>query len=191
VTEKAGDTDDGADVRDQLAEVLVYAPLGLALEARRLFPQLVDRGRGQVNLARATGHRAVRRYRQWAGHQLDEARGEAGSALRGLGLVAGETGEPETHRPLASPPAASGNGSTPTTPALASSLAAEDLDVDTGPPVDVDTLAIPDYDSLSASQVVPRLAGLADDELEAVRRYEAGGRGRKTILNKIAQIQAA
>ena len=30
-------------------------------------------------------------------------------------------------------------------------------------------LAIPDYDSLSASQVVPRLAGLTTEELEAVR----------------------
>jgi hypothetical protein len=58
------------------------------------------------------------------------------------------------------------------------------------PPVDVEGLAIHDYDALSASQVVPRLAGLADDELELVRVYEAGTRGRKTILNKIAQLQA-
>jgi hypothetical protein len=49
-------------------------------------------------------------------------------------------------------------------------------------------LAIPDYDALSASQVVPRLAGLAGDELDAVRRYEAANRGRKTILSKIAQL---
>ena len=42
----------------------------------------------------------------------------------------------------------------------------------------------PDYDSLSASQVVPRLDGLTADELEAVRRYEAAHRGRRTILGK-------
>jgi hypothetical protein len=51
-------------------------------------------------------------------------------------------------------------------------------------------LAIPDYDSLSASQVLPRLQGLAGDELEAVRDYEAAHRGRKTILNRIAQLQS-
>ena len=34
-----------------------------------------------------------------------------------------------------------------------------------------------------------RLAGLATEELEAVRSYEGGHRGRKTILNKIAQLQ--
>ena len=50
-------------------------------------------------------------------------------------------------------------------------------------------LAIPDFDSLAASQVIPRLEGLSPEELEAVRAYEAGRRGRKTILNKIAQLQ--
>ncbi len=50
-------------------------------------------------------------------------------------------------------------------------------------------LAIPGYDSLSASQVVQRLAGLAVGELEAVRTYETAGRGRRTILTKISQLQ--
>lgn len=59
------------------------------------------------------------------------------------------------------------------------------------PPFDPDTLAIPDYDSLSASQVVPRLESLATEELEAVRQYEAATRARKTILNKIVQLQSA
>lgn len=52
-------------------------------------------------------------------------------------------------------------------------------------------LAIPGYDALSASQVLPRLAGLTRPELEAVRAYEEAGRGRKTVLNRIAQLQAA
>jgi hypothetical protein len=63
--------------------------------------------------------------------------------------------------------------------------------VEDAPVVDVASLAIPDYDNLSASQVVPRLGGLSAPELEAVRRYEAAQRGRKTILGKIAQLQSA
>jgi len=51
-------------------------------------------------------------------------------------------------------------------------------------------LAIPGYDALSASQVVQRLAGLTAEELEAVRAYEVGTRSRKTILNRISQLQA-
>jgi hypothetical protein len=53
-----------------------------------------------------------------------------------------------------------------------------------------ETLAIPGYDALSASQVVERLAGLSGDELAAVRRYEAGHRRRRTILGKIEQLTA-
>jgi hypothetical protein len=49
-------------------------------------------------------------------------------------------------------------------------------------------LSIPDYDELSASQVVQRLPGLSADELEAIRAYETRGRGRRTILGKIDQL---
>lgn len=62
----------------------------------------------------------------------------------------------------------------------------------TGPmsdPVEAARLAIPDYDNLSASQVVPRLDGLTPAELDAVFRYERGHRHRRTILNRVAQLQ--
>ncbi|HJR25750.1 MAG TPA: hypothetical protein VJ804_09765, partial [Acidimicrobiales bacterium] len=59
-----------------------------------------------------------------------------------------------------------------------------------GAAIDASTLAIPDYDGLSASHVVNRLAGLAPTELELVRLYELANRGRKTILSKVAQLQA-
>jgi hypothetical protein len=51
-------------------------------------------------------------------------------------------------------------------------------------------LAIPEYDQLSASQVVERLDGLTPDELDAVREYELAHRGRNTILGKITQLTA-
>ena len=50
------------------------------------------------------------------------------------------------------------------------------------------TLAIPEYDQLSASQVVERLDGLTAGELDAVRDYELAHRGRNTILGKITQL---
>jgi hypothetical protein len=58
-----------------------------------------------------------------------------------------------------------------------------------GPPPHPGDLAIPGYDSLSASQVVQRLAGLDGDELRAVAAYEQAHRGRRTILNRIDQLQ--
>lgn len=54
---------------------------------------------------------------------------------------------------------------------------------------DVTSLGIPDYDSLAASQVVPRLASLDGEELAAVGKYERAHRGRQTILNRVRQLQ--
>lgn len=40
---------------DQILDLVVYAPIGLALEAKELLPKLADRGRGQVALTRLAG----------------------------------------------------------------------------------------------------------------------------------------
>ncbi len=47
--------------REQAVELLVYAPIGLALEVRELVPKLVERGRGQVVLAQLLGRVAAER----------------------------------------------------------------------------------------------------------------------------------
>jgi hypothetical protein len=49
-------------------------------------------------------------------------------------------------------------------------------------------LSIPDYEALSASQVVRRLDGLGPAELEAVYRHEASTRRRRTILHRVQQL---
>ena len=51
-------------------------------------------------------------------------------------------------------------------------------------------LAIPDYDGLSASHVVNRLAGLSASRARGGAALRAANRGRKTILSKVAQLQA-
>lgn len=65
--------------------------------------------------------------------------------------------------------------------------AARTAATDTATP-SADVLPIPDYDSLSASQVVSRLQGLTAGQLDAIRAYESGTRGRKTILNRVQQL---
>jgi hypothetical protein len=47
---------------------------------------------------------------------------------------------------------------------------------------------IADYDALSASQIVPMLAGLDAVERARVADYEREARGRQTILRKIEQL---
>ena len=54
-------------------------------------------------------------------------------------------------------------------------------------PSEVDR-CIPGYDDLSASQVVLLLGELDDEGLAAVASHEGSGRGRRTILNRVAQL---
>jgi hypothetical protein len=170
---------------DSAVELFVYAPLGLALTARDSLPDLIAKGRqqltSQVMLARMMGQFAVAEGEKEARKRI----GEVTETLTALGVLPGgqpapsspapmPTPPPEAvvEQPAAAPPATNGKAN-----GKAKGPAASDL-------------AIPGYDTLSASQVVQRLAGLAADELAAVHDYEAANRGRRTILSKVAQLQA-
>ena len=176
---------------DQLLDLFVFAPLGFAMEARKMLPDMIEKGRqqvtGQVGMARVIGKFAVQQGQVEANKAFATAQKQAAGVLENLG-AGGNSRRPDPRRtepPENRPPAtASAAAATPSTPA-------SPQPVPISSSVEVATLAIPDYDSLSASQVVPRLAGLSTEELEAVRDYEAGHRGRKTILNKVTQLQGA
>jgi hypothetical protein len=160
---------------EQALDVLLYAPVGLLFSARELLPTLVEKGRAQLGMAKMMGQFAVQQGQTEAGKAIDKAQKQAMSTLEQL---AGSNGH--AHR-NGSAPAASKPAPAPTTAPPAPSVPTS------GP--EAATLAIPDYDSLSASQVLPRLQGLSSEELEAVRDYEDAHRGRKTILNRVAQLQ--
>ncbi len=48
------------DALENLLDLFVYAPIGLALDARELIPQLARRGKGQLDLAKVMGTLALR-----------------------------------------------------------------------------------------------------------------------------------
>jgi len=176
---------------EQALDLLFYAPLGLVLGAEEVIPQLIERGRQQVTMARMFGQFAVQQGQTEAGKALAKAQEQAAAISEQLsGRVAPGARQDGAGR---APAAAAHAAAAPTThaaaPAASPAKRARAASAGNGP--SASKLAIPDYDSLSASQVVPRLAGLSTDELEAVRAYESAKRGRKTILNKVAQLQAS
>ena len=192
---------------DRAIELFVFAPLGLALSARELLPELVERGRqqvsGQVSMARMIGQFAVKQGSIEAEKAFERARASAQSTLEQLGVLPDEA----PARPSATAAPTSATGTAPATPATVTpppspastggaggapaATPVADTTVAPGVGEPAGELAIPDYDSLSASQVLPRLSGLSPSELEAVRAHEATHRGRKTILSKVAQLQAS
>lgn len=164
---------------EKAVDLFVFAPIGLASMARQMLPGLIEQGRqrvaNQVNTAKVVGQFAV----QQGQHEVNRL---AGQVKEQAGDLVGRADGPASQ-----PAAPAAERSAPEVEPKVEAAPEEPA----GPPAPaVDALAIPNYDSLSASQVVPRLGGLESEELEAVRRYEDAKRGRKTILNKIAQIQA-
>ena len=155
---------------DRALNLFFYAPIGLVLGAEEVIPQLIERGKQQVAAARMFGKYALEEEAPKALGKLQEQLQEQFGGRRGSRAAPSEAAAAATD------PAPSESPAAPAAPSSGPGAAA---------------LAIPDYDSLSASQVVPRLAGLSGDELEAVREYESGHRGRKTILNRVAQLQTS
>jgi hypothetical protein len=197
-----------------LADVALFAPLGLVASIAEAVPDLAMKGRARllpkVSLARTVGQFAVGEgYRRLAaltgrsrpsmgdvvGAAFGLFRGPSSEASRrpprrqsdtphaGRGGQVGEGASEDGHRPPARD-GGHGPGSRPAgaRPGGGAVRAA-------GVPA-ASELAIPSYDSLSAPQVVRLLAGLSREEIEAVRRYEAATRGRRTILARAEQLLA-
>jgi hypothetical protein len=166
---------------DQIVDLLVYAPIGLFFEAPTLLPKLAEQGRVHTRNARLFGQFAVRQGEAEMRRRLAGFEEQTTGLLRALGVLPDDDQDRGTD---------GADTLSPERAASRSDRAPAPAPEQAEPGPDVVDLAITDYDSLSASQVVTRLPGLTLDELEAVRAYEAAHRGRKTILNKIAQLQS-
>jgi len=188
-------------------ETFVYAPIGLLFEGASLLPQLVEKGRQQVAMAKMMGKFAVDQATSEATKAAGKLQDQAAGVLDFIGgSVAPVASDPAPAAPTKAAPKKKKAGAKGTSPARAAarqvanaanaagrtaSDAASSAAGAAAAAVEAAALAIPDYDGLSASHVVNRLAGLSAGELEAVRIYELAHRGRKTILSKVAQLQSS
>ena len=151
-------------------DLCVFAPVGLAVTVVEDLPDLISKGRRRVELelgnARVVGRFVVKKGQRRVSGTLDDFR-HSGSE---------ERVEPVAQGAAPGPAAASVRPPAPAPPARDTAAAA------------VVGGALSDYDTLSASQVVPRLESLGTEELQAVLRYEASHRNRRTILHRASQL---
>lgn len=194
-------------------DLFVFAPVGVAMFAKDTVPtfmkMFVSRGqtelqqqqktlRDRVNQYRTVGKFAVKyggpEVKRQAGSKLDGARRVCEETFSGLIVNRGGGKSTPSSPPAAAPapapaadkvevraPVTTTNGNRSGNGNVAASVPAS-----SAPPAP--ELAIPEYDQLSASQVVERLEGLTAGELDTVRDYELAHRGRNTILGKITQL---
>ncbi|MBX7159158.1 MAG: hypothetical protein K1X95_02605 [Acidimicrobiia bacterium] len=184
--------------REEALKLFVYAPIGAAMYVKDMAPTFINmftaRGKQQVDqtrtmannmfvLARSLGQARVNQTQQDVRKRADSVRGAAEGGLKvvqGIGRNAGSAAQAATGRIRQAAPVG-GNGSANGATAEA---ARPGNRARTAPP----DLAIPDYDSLSATQVAQRLGGLDVGDLRKVREYEVSNRGRKTIVGKIDSL---
>lgn len=184
------------DPAEQLLDLLVYAPLGLAMEAAELVPRLADKGRqrvgAKVTVARMVGELALRQGQRRAEtllRRLQEQQSAARRAARPSGHEPGPGPSVDTSGGASSTAGARSEPPTRSSPAPGLDRPRAGPDPRPSAAGSVSELSIHGYDTLSASQVLPRLEGLAGPELEAVRLYEEAHRARKTVLTRIDQLQ--
>jgi hypothetical protein len=182
---------------ERLLDLAVYAPVGVFVTLRDDLPKHIKQGRqaleNRVQLARFIGQLAVQQGRKEIAKRLDEAARQRAAAHQptdadtDVGAAAPGVAT-SSHVATSVDVATSGDDAEG---AVTGALAAAVTDVveAADAALDASTLPIAEYQSLAAIHVVQRLATLAADELEQVRRFEAAHRARRTILAKIAQLQ--
>jgi len=152
-----------ANPTEQLLDYLVYAPVGLALEAVDNLPKYVERGKSQVTIGRFLARTVAKRGGstiESIGERLVNEVGQVVVDVFGIDLRPDPDGADE--------------------PTVQPTAAAVGADID---------LPIPEYDSQAAAQIVKLLGQLTAEERSEIEAHEMLGRNRVTILRKIAQLR--
>ena len=182
---------------DRFLELFVFAPAGLALTIVEELPNLVEKGRNRIE-GRAATARVVGQFAVQMGCRE--------VVKRARQLVDPEQPPRRTTPPRPAQADVAASETRPGgVPERVGDTEDQDLRVDLGSDrvraqehagthaesngsAAQGDLAIPAYDTLSASQVVKRLDGLSRDELVEVGEHERQNRHRATILAKVEQL---
>ena len=154
---------DDSSSADQLVDLFVYAPVGIALEAVDNLPKFIERGKSQVTLGRFVARAAAKKGGstiESIGERLVREVGQVVVDLFGIDLSK-DSADAKDPRPTAGP---------------RSEISDEHL-------------PIAKYDSQAAAQIVKLLAQLTPEERDQIEEHEVAGRNRVTILRKIAQLR--
>ena len=165
--------DDDLSALEPLLELFVYAPIGMLYEYPDVLPNLVKRGKSQVQLAKLMGQMAkgsdgsatvnVEDVLGFASQLLHKVVGDVGDFV--ATLVA-HPAKPATAREATAPPAPE--------PDVAATVE--------------NTVPFPGYDDLNAKSIVAQLSELTRIKLVHVKRYEQAHKTRKTVLSAVDRL---
>jgi hypothetical protein len=140
-------------------DVLVFAPLGFGAMLVEDAPAAVGRARRELSNARFLGRITL-------GQGLAQVRSRLEPVpQRDAEVATGDTGATADPAEIT-----------------------EESDVEADHELSAGELALPDYDTLPAIDIVAKLQNLSPTDRDAIERYEAAHRKRRTVLGKLAQL---
>ncbi len=165
--------EDDQSALEPLLELFVYAPIGMIYEYPDVLPNLVKRGKSQVQLAKLMGQMA----KGADGSATVNVEDLVSFASQLLNKVVGDVGEfvasQVSHQ--AAPVAASEAASEPVAePKVAATVE--------------NTVPFAGYDDLNAKSIVAQLSELTRIQLIHVKRYEQVHKTRKTVLSAVERL---
>lgn len=202
---------DSKNPMDQLVELLLYAPVGLAYEYEDVLPKLIKRGKSQVQLAKVLSQMAAQqgqtKAKQAASEGSDgvedalaEVLGQAASVLakgitdfgQRVGLAPVAPSDPQATDSAQASTGESSTGESSDSDASSDAATGEEPSVGlySGAVASpAGSMPMAGYNELKAREIVPMLGDLTADQRRRVRAYEEATRGRKTILGKLDKLE--
>lgn len=199
---------------DQLIDLLVYAPVGLIYEYGEVLPQLVKRGKSQVQLAKVMSQMAAKQGQKSVDGALLEAAGTLAKGITEFGTLLGlapdaDAPPPPTAADVIEVVEADAEKATDTAKqaqapkkatakskkqpeakkaATASAKKKQPKKKSAKKSTKPARLPIARYDDLTAREIVPLLDDLSADQRTRIRKHELANRKRKTIMAKLDRL---
>lgn len=182
----AGQTEESSPL-DKALDLGVFAPLGFALEFRRVVPELAEAGRRQVAFSRSLGQAALRTMARSA------------AAKKAATAPTAETApKPQETKPVPEKPAAkkapAKKAPAKKTPvkkvsakkaAASKKPAAKKAPAKKAPAKKTPAATVPGYDKLTARQIIERSATATAAQRSWMLDRETSGKARKTVLKAL------
>ena len=166
----ASASDSAVDPVEQLLDLILYAPIGLVAKGIDSFPDLAKRGRTNATNARVIGQFAL-------GATNAKARSAISDAEKHIAAFLAIVADSASPKRASSPETAEATSAPPSE--------AERTIVDESSVDDI----VSGYDTLTAAQILPFLTALDQSQRDRVESYERSHRARKTVLNRLRQLQ--
>jgi hypothetical protein len=211
--ERSESSESGTSPVDLLVDLFVYAPVGLLYEFDDVFPQLIRRGKSQVQLAQViakmasngqgpgVGSVAGTVAGNVAGNVAEMATRQLAQMITDFGASIGLAPAPASEEPTepsstdessspaelpSGPDGSTSEGSTTVEPKQVAKAAVAEAAAAAEAPVQ---LPIARYDELTAKEIIGLLDDLDPDQRDRIRAYETAHRARKTVIGKLDRLQ--